>query len=334
MNVSEYLGLWEKWWYECAANLSTGTYPDFPRVVQFQTSTRCNGQCLFCPHPQQVASGKLPDGQMPDALLQRLIDELVASPEVSLIVPSLQSEPLLDSRVLRAISDMKDRAPEKAVHLVTNGSCLSENVIDYLLECGLDILDVSLSACTAETYRALNPALDFDAICNMVRIAIRKAHERNVETAVFVRFVVSSVNEHELDEFRSYWESAGAEVFAFPVTNRRGAVENFASLQIKGGPLKGSLSASSESPACFCPFLTAHVLCDGGVLACCHDWERAMVIGDLEHETLRDAFQGTAMRRIQQVMWENGYKGVQTCRDCSFPGSVYSTATAINATDG
>src|SRR5690242_11153017 len=70
--------------------------PSFPLNIQIETSSRCNAKCGFCPYP--VVSKESPQGVMPDATWQRLIDEILEH-HVWWIHFYYLNEPLLDRRL-------------------------------------------------------------------------------------------------------------------------------------------------------------------------------------------------------------------------------------------
>ena len=107
--------------------------PAFPRNVQIQTLTGCNGACVFCPYPRTVESQ--PKGFMSEELFRKIVDEIATHP-VRRVSPYLMNEPFLDPRLLDRIAYIRKKAPKARVVVTTNGSRLSPEVCERLLESG------------------------------------------------------------------------------------------------------------------------------------------------------------------------------------------------------
>jgi radical SAM protein with 4Fe4S-binding SPASM domain len=72
-------------------------------------------------------------------------------------------------------------------------------------------------------------------------------------------------------------------------------------------------------PACTLPFIALPILVDGRVVACCHDWGPADVVGDLSRESLADVWNGPGMNRVRQLIVDRQFDRSPACRGCSVP---------------
>lgn len=126
----------------------------FPVVLQVQTINRCNGRCGMCPYPYTVHLQ--PREVMDDALYTKIVTECVAEDDFCELIPMLQNEPLLDSKLEERIAEFKRRAkPHQSVEIVTNGTALTPSRFEKLVQSGLDTITISLSAFTQATYEKL-----------------------------------------------------------------------------------------------------------------------------------------------------------------------------------
>jgi MoaA/NifB/PqqE/SkfB family radical SAM enzyme len=123
----------------------------FPEKVMLQTTSRCNASCRFCPYPQ--VSETLPQGTMDDELFRKLVDELADHPQqVQRLMLYLMNEPLLDPQIVDRINYAKQRCPWVPVHILTNGSLLTEKRGQALIESGLDWIGISVHGFSPGAY--------------------------------------------------------------------------------------------------------------------------------------------------------------------------------------
>jgi radical SAM protein with 4Fe4S-binding SPASM domain len=59
------------------------------------------------------------------------------------------------------------------------------------------------------------------------------------------------------------------------------------------------------------------VLWDGRVSLCCFDAEGAVILGDLNHQSLRDVYNGTIALGIRQAHHEGRRGELALCKDCT-----------------
>ena len=105
--------------------------------LQFETNTRCNAQCLFCPHQEMK---KRPD--MPDQMIKKILYETVS--QVEGVSPFLYQEPLMEPRLAWILDLIKKMNPDCVTHLHTNAALLTRDKAEEMIQSGhLDDLFLS-----------------------------------------------------------------------------------------------------------------------------------------------------------------------------------------------
>ncbi len=107
--------------------------------VEIETNTNCNRKCRICPrhkHEREI-------GFMPDALYSHLLDQLASIGFRGRLSPVFYNEPLMDPRIFRLMKEAKEKLPRTNIVLFTNGSLLTKENIEELVEAGVDTLLVS-----------------------------------------------------------------------------------------------------------------------------------------------------------------------------------------------
>ena len=155
--------------------LATGKTLPFPRRVQIQTTTLCNGYCLFCPYRQLNSASA--QGVMEESLFNKIIAELNTARYFSEIVFELHNEPLMDQRIFRFIQNVKTRTNNMACTLVTNGQLVDNYSVSEIRNSRVDRIIISLNAHYPETYERIS-GLNYKRIANNIETLLTEADLR------------------------------------------------------------------------------------------------------------------------------------------------------------
>lgn len=286
-----------------------------PLKLHLQTVNRCNAACLACPYP--AAAGRSAPHRMPDDLFREVVGGYGRLGTVESCVLMLQNEPFLDPALPARVRTARELlGPRAVLHTVTNGTILPPDGGAALRRAGLDQLHVSLDAATPETFARLRPGHDFHQVRAHAEAFVR-AFPRG---RVTVKFLQQRENQGEEKAFLRYWRARGARVKLGKLTNRAGAVANFAALRPdRPDPVRRLLAPLLRRliPCCPLPFTAACVLSDGRAILCCHDWGPAQVLGDLAREAPVEVWNGPAVRRHRTLLWSHRAAESSVCRGCS-----------------
>lgn len=283
------------------------------RLAQVQTMSHCNGRCVMC--PSRLVRDRLPQGTMSWSLWSRILDELARVPTLVEVAPFLQNEPLLDRRMPEIVRTLKQRLPRAEVSLSTNGSLLTEELFDELVAAGLDALVFSLNALTPETFRKVQPGHEFASVVGNLERALerRPPHLRMIVKAMAVR---DSVLELDLpgrfSDLARRLEEAQVPLHVSAISNRGGSLEGYDDMLI----LEQTQSSRHKS-YCEDPFFNLNVLFNGDIIACCADWERKAILGNLGEQGLAEIWAGPAARHMRELVASGRYRELTPCRDCS-----------------
>jgi radical SAM protein with 4Fe4S-binding SPASM domain len=286
----------------------------FPRVVQVQTINRCNAACDFCPYPYTV---HLQEKRiMDDDLYSKIVDECVREPGLLDFVPMSKNEPLLDLKMEERIREFRSKAqPHQIVELVTNGSALTPARAKRLMDAGLDMLTVSISAANEETYNKVMVGLSWKQLMNNLEALSR---ENLSKMNVYLRFIKERGNRRELKVFRKRWKLYN--LFNFDVNNRAGALRGYEMKVIPHGDMierMKHMAGSRIYPGCPYVFSSMHILENGDVTMCLNDWADREVIGNVRTQTIREIYNAPRMKEVRELMSQGRYEEIEACRGCS-----------------
>ena len=307
--------------------LTTGKCPDFPLMLQIQTQSLCNGRCSICPYP--IVSKKLDQGTMEWDLFVKIANESASEPLLSRVECHLQNEPLLDKRIFQFVEYFKSLNTNKRCVMVTNGELLDKFSLTDIVQSNLDKLMVSLNAYSKEMYQSLNDGLNYDRVMKNIGSLLSNSATKQ---KMALSFVVTEQNNHEVYQAVQYWNKRGVETRVIGLVNRAGTLDNYERLKPKTGyqgsrPLfrlwRRLMFHLRGIMGCPYPFYHMNVLFNGDVIICCHDWDRATVIGNARTSSLREIWNSEKMNEIRRLILRKRYEQIISCKECSVVKGQY-----------
>jgi radical SAM protein with 4Fe4S-binding SPASM domain len=301
--------------------LAAGRCLGMPIRLVIQTQSFCNARCAICPYA--TVSQRLDQGAMEWDLFARIVDEAASAQLVRTVRFDLQSEPLLNKEILGWVKHVKSASPGKYCIISTNGELLDRFNLADIRESGLDLLAISLSAHSREVYEAVNCGLDYDRV---MRNVSRVLSDPQLKQRTRLNFVVTEENMHDVDRAVEYWDSRGVRTLVSRLQNRAGSLDSYDRLRLRRDAPAGRVPprirrgfrpSPRNAAGCALPFYQMPVLFNGDVLLCCHDWNRAVVVGNARHSSLREIWNSARMNEIRRLLLRRLYERIDSCRECS-----------------
>jgi len=116
---------------------------DFFSAVNIETTTYCNLRCPWCPN-SKYDRGLLKNKKLlPTKIFKKIIDELAEYDYKGIINPFFWGEPLTDKRMPELIKYVRKKLPHAKIQLNSNGTLLTIQIYNKLVEAGIDTLAVS-----------------------------------------------------------------------------------------------------------------------------------------------------------------------------------------------
>ncbi|MDP8253473.1 MAG: radical SAM protein [Candidatus Kaelpia aquatica] len=250
----------------------------FPKYLMIQTVSGCNGSCYFCPHSYLEERTK--SQQMDFKIFKKIIDECKDHKDLKVVMPYLMNEPLLDREIDKKIAYIKKRLPQSLVHILTNGSLLDENMGAKLIESGIDWVGFSLHGITENTIKE-TMGLDSEKVLNNISNFMKIAQRDKKDIADFIMLTLiknERLPEEEFEDAVSFWKRKGIKrisSYSHPIS-RAGNVPLLDKVRNEG--LYGCNSIWVDE--------MMHVLSNGDVVLCCMDWNRDVLLGNIEKDSL------------------------------------------------
>ena len=275
---------------------------DFPSKIQIQTVNRCNYLCPMCPYPEVTAQED--KTQIDSELFERLIDEVRQAGRQVKLCLMLQNEPLLDRRFVDFL-DLAHRSEDavSSISTVSNGSVLSEELLDTLMAYDRFYLTISVNSTDRERYQAVH-GRDLWPRVHRLLSGWQGRRER-----IRLSFVLSSDALDEGREFQRFWGDLGYATRLVPIFAR-------VDTMTVDSPVH---EIDEDYGHCHYPVDTLTVLADGGVVMCCNDWLHTQRLGDLRNQSIAEVWRSEDRRRLQRAALEGTLRDEAMCARCDYP---------------
>ncbi len=258
-----------------------------PKTIQFEGSTFCNANCIFCPRMDMTR----PKGTMSDELFHKVIKE-GKEMGVHRFMPFLNGEPFIHPKIFEWLDYMKKEGV--SVCLYTNAGLLTKEKVDKLVKySNIEYINCSFNAATKETYDKIVRGPDFEKTKGNIEYLVSKAPFK-----VRVGMTVIEENVHEKELFRKQW----------------GKRAKFGEFLNWAGYRHDLVEMTGERMPC-AQFLTKlTILWDGKVCLCCMDYDGRVIFGDLNRESLREIWErmGAVRKKHKQLDFN-----LPLCEECN-----------------
>lgn len=258
-----------------------------PSTIQFEGSTFCNADCVFCPRSVMTR----PQGTMPDEIFRKIIKE---GKEIGVrrFIPFLNGEPFMTPKIFEWLDYMQKEGVRTC--LFTNAGLLTKEKIDRLATySNIEYVNCSFNAATKETYDKIVRGPDFEITKDNIEYLISKARFK-----VKVGMTVVKENAHEKELFKKMW-------------GRRAKFGDFVNW---AGYRHNLLEKTGERIPCPQLLTKLTILWDGRVCLCCFDYNGRVILGDLNKETLREIWDRAEVLRNKHRHLDFN---LSLCKDCN-----------------
>lgn len=300
----------------------------FPTHLQIEPTNTCNLRCELCPVSGQMQRAS---GFMDLALYRRLLDEI--GQYVFLILLWDWGEPFMHP----AVFDMISRAHEKKIRIVssTNGHLFADpRRADEVIRSGLDTLIFAVDGISQETYEKYRHKGSLQRVLDGIRVMVKRKKElRSATPLINFRFIVMRHNEQEVDLLRSFVQELGVDALTLKTLNpcsdntygdRANGADKKSSPLLPRDPRYCRFVYDGQGDpirlrrnACRNPYNSATVHWDGTVCPCTYDYDERFVLGNLNHSSFGEIWNGPAYRIFRKRLRCDDPKNY-FCHECSY----------------
>jgi radical SAM protein with 4Fe4S-binding SPASM domain len=169
----------------------TDPHVPFPTHLLIETTTRCNLRCKQCAHV-------ISKYDFADMSLETFDKLRPLFPHVREVALYGHGETFLYKHFFEMLEELKHH--DIVVYVTTNGTLITPNVAERLVESQLDKLAFSMDAATPELFNDIRRGADFEAIIQNIRTlnAIKKQKHRDHKPILSIMYCAMKSNIQEL----------------------------------------------------------------------------------------------------------------------------------------
>lgn len=275
---------------------------DFPSTVVIDNAGFCNLSCVMCDHKN---IGKYRSvGRMDFGLYKSIVEQIASENRCARIWEIFFGEPCLCKDMHARIKYAKDCGLTDVV-LNSNGVLLDEAKSKVYIESGLDCMYIGLDAVSEETYNKIRVGGNFNEVVKNIFIYRDMLHKiGNANQKLFVQFIESNVNLHELNSFVDFWKKEGVEVKVRKMISWAGVVDT------------GVVVGSTDRVPCYWLAQTMVVCSDGRVALCASDVHCRVVCGDITKYSMKDIW-NTSLKKYRDTHTSMEWGALpEICKNC------------------
>ncbi|MCX6340351.1 MAG: radical SAM protein [Candidatus Aureabacteria bacterium] len=290
-----------------------------PVRLWIEPTNICNLRCIMCP----TGRGRLQNpGRMSLDLYRKIIDEAAAfAIDVNLIG---RGEAFLHPEIGEMIRYAHQRGLN--VRIETNATVLSPEKSEEVIAAGLDFISFSFDGYGKESYEHIRRGASFDAtlgnILQFLQVKKRLAAEKPYTVLQFIEmlpFRERATPESER-QFKSRFRGLPLNSYRYVTPHRYvGEIEEGLT-GTRYGYMKGMkhwrwLRKLKYTP-CAYPWFSMHILWDGTVMPCCMDFHSRYVLGNVPESSLREMWNGEAMKALRRKLGSGSFADMPLCSRC------------------
>ena len=287
--------------------------PSFPRYIDIELTNMCNFQCLMC--PVGTKSMKRSQGIMDEKIFKKIIDEINYFKTPIRFIR--WGEPTIHPKFLDFLKLAKNN--QIHCHLNTNGSKITEEMIDVFISLPLDSIKFSFQGVDNKSYAEMRNINFFDKLIDIIKLFYKM---RGNKPFPFIHVATTTTYEtsEQIDHFYQMMKK-----HTDLVTGGKTLMEIIDPLEVK-------LSNENRERLNFlktqetlvkkhfdiCPevFDKLSINWDGTVSACCSDYDNKMIVGDLRKNSLKEIWLSEKMKIYRTILAERRYDAIDLCKNC------------------
>lgn len=283
------------------------------KTLTLEITTHCQANCIVCVRDKiRYELGNMTQGLFEKAI--REVSELYQSRGGKLQYIDLggMGEPLLDGQIEDKLAWLDNYYPNIKVGVTTNGQLLAqkkETLCKYV-----DVLKISNYGFTKESFESVHRgSLRFEEVKKGIEEFLRIPIEKRPKTSM--SFLILAENKGEEQAWREYWEGKCEELYIWRPHNWAGYSESH------------TKQVHEQSRSCGRPGRDFTVRTNGDVSACCWDFNRELVIGNLNDNSFEEIYKGERLKTIVDMHTKKTFFDYENiCQHCD---QLYDRSDAL-----
>lgn len=271
-----------------------------------ENTTYCGAHCVMCPRDEYQYKWQ----HMPMGLFQRVIRQGVELGVTSLDLCGF-GDPLMDPDFENKLAHIKETYPYIRIYTSTTAHLLTQKHLESVCRY-LNTIKISNYGFSKASYEAIHGGtVKFEKVWENVHNLL--ARPRDKRPYVILSFLVFPENQHEIENWKAYWQSRADEIMVWLPHNYGGSKQIAGRASVSKARLDATSPRSCGRPARGNPF----VHFNGDVSVCCFDFNHKLVVGNLNQASLLDILASPQLAHVKNVHERLAFEGCGLlCEGC------------------
>jgi len=288
-----------------------------PFVIYIDPSSVCNFRCKFCPSGELdvIRNTTRWPGILSMEIFKKAINDLAEfNNPIKALKLFKDGEPLLNKNLHEMVKYAKDSGLVNFIEITTNGSLLTPDRVDQIIEAGINRINISLYGMSAKDFlNFTRTEIDFEKFLDNIRYL----YAHRCDCQVFIKTTAGISEENVRDKF--------FEIFA-PICDYIN-IENISPFwpgyefqnryNIKLNTDVGTFGNTLEEKT-VCPYLfyALAINSDGTVDQCSCDWRHDFLIGNVREQSLKQIWDSKKLYDLRMLHLQGKRKEHPLCKSC------------------
>ena len=276
-----------------------------PRIPIYfvEVTNKCNLNCDFCPR-NDLSRGT---GDMEFDLF-KLVIKKIKEKGANYLNLNRFGESLTHPQFLKMLRYAKSKGIPN-VGLVTNGQLLDHEMVENIVDAGIDRINISLDTLDREKYEKARKGAKLDNTINNLEYLIEYRNKVRKNKPVIAIFSVLVTDDYEQMKtiFQTYVNRVNYIEFR--------PIANYGSSQhLKDLP---HIKTKKENLlTCIQPWQRLNIFYNGDVNPCCGDVDGELVIGNIKDSSIEELWHNEKIKRIRRILTRKTIDKLPVCLSC------------------
>ena len=275
---------------------------DFPLNVIVEPGNYCNLNCITCTNNKLTR----PRGQMNILLYKKIIDEIAEENRYTRLWLDFYGEPLIQRYKLYYMINYAKKRGLKNINTNTNGTLLDIEMVEMLLDSGINFISVDCDGFSKEVYEKIRVGANRDVVYRNIEYLLQRKLERGLaEPIIEIKTMEMEENKDELETIIQYWRKRGAWTTTRRLISWGGACAEIAP------------KVTTERIACGNAVGVLPITWDGRAVNCVMDVDAQYPCGDVTKESIREIWTRRNREMVSKHMEHKFDELPEICKGCT-----------------
>lgn len=293
-----------------------------PLGIYFFPIYICNFRCNYCLHsiPLDKRNVNFYEKKMDFGVFKKCVDDMQKfEKKIKTIRFAGLGEPLLHEKISEMIKYITDSNVSDSTEIITNGSLLSYDMSDRLIESGLSRLSISLQGLNADMYRKISKAdINYDKFVDQIKYFYTKKKE----TKLYIKILDCCLEQE--DDMNKFYEIFGniCDYLSIEKVSPLVSEVDYTDIVLDSETTVRGYDIQ-DNDICSFPFYMMQINPNGDIIPCCSA-EKVQVMGNVKNSSLTEIWNGKVFNDFRKIMLGgcDSLPNQNACKNCK--GYKYS----------